>query len=222
MRMQDDSSSFRSRLAVTSGADLKPWWHIEASPWWTTVLLIAGMKPSSALPGPDSMTVTHDRADGLPPLGFTGPHAEARRAFADNAFLSTLGPDLLMSLIEQSYAVDLESGAPVLLPVPNHAIVVESGVIALPDGTELRRGTLIGPVGHGYPGEVARTRTIVRLRALPNASVLVPLIARYVKDPSQDGSDVGEQTENRRMASPPGPDTPKRKSPVNLVPGRSR
>src|SRR6185295_14489177 len=52
----------------------------------------------------------------------------------------------------------------------------ESGVIATPDGVELRRGTLIGPVGDGDPGAVAQTRTPVRLWVLPDASDLPPLV----------------------------------------------
>jgi putative peptide zinc metalloprotease protein len=54
--------------------------------------------------------------------------------------------------------------------------VVESGVIAMPDGVELRRGTLVGPVGDGSPGMVAQTLTPVRLWVLPDASDIPPLV----------------------------------------------
>jgi putative peptide zinc metalloprotease protein len=40
----------------------------------------------------------------------------------------------------------------------------------------LRRGTLVGPVGEGVPGEVAQTRTPVRLWVIPDASELPPLV----------------------------------------------
>ncbi|MEV6491648.1 cyclic nucleotide-binding protein [Actinoplanes sp. NPDC051633] len=109
---------------------------------------------------------------GPPPLD----RAEAEALFAETPALSALDGDELLSLITQSYPVDLDPGAPVLLPGPTHAVVVESGVIAMQDGTELRRGTLIGPVGDGYPGEVAQTRTPVRLWVIPDASDLPPMV----------------------------------------------
>ena len=109
---------------------------------------------------------------GPPPVD----RAEAEALFAETPALSALDGDELLALISQSYPVDLEPGAPVLLPGPTHAVVVESGVIAMQDGTELRRGTLIGPVGDGYPGAVAQTRTPVRLWVIPDASDLPPLV----------------------------------------------
>jgi len=102
--------------------------------------------------------------------------AEAESLFNDTPALAALGGDERAALIGAAHPVDLEPGAPVLLPGPTHAVVVESGVIALPDGTELRRGTLIGPVGDGNPGAVAQTRTPVRLWVIPDASELPPLV----------------------------------------------
>src|SRR4029453_11475950 len=43
-------------------------------------------------------------------------------------------------------------------------------------GMELRRGTLVGPVGDGTPGTVAQTRTPVRLWVIPDAAELPSLI----------------------------------------------
>ncbi|GIF24697.1 putative peptide zinc metalloprotease protein [Actinoplanes tereljensis] len=102
--------------------------------------------------------------------------AEAEALFADTPALSGLAVDQRLALIASAHPVDLEPGAPVILPGPTHAVVVESGVIAIPDGIELRRGTLVGPVGDGSPGMVAQTLTPVRLWVLPDASDLPPLV----------------------------------------------
>jgi putative peptide zinc metalloprotease protein len=102
--------------------------------------------------------------------------AEAEALFADTPALSALAGDERLALIASAHPVDLEPGAPVILPGPTHAVVVESGVIAMPDGVELRRGTLVGPVGDGNPGMVAQARTPVRLWVIPDASDLPPLV----------------------------------------------
>jgi putative peptide zinc metalloprotease protein len=109
---------------------------------------------------------------GPPP----GDRAEAEALFADTPALAGLAHDERLALIAAAHPVDLEAGAPVILPGPTHAVVVESGVIAMPDGVELRRGTLVGPVGDGSPGMVAQTRTPVRLWVMPDASNLPPLV----------------------------------------------
>ncbi len=112
------------------------------------------------------------------PLPGPPPHdrAEAESLFADTPALAGLAVDQRLALIASAHPVDLDPGAPVILPGPTHAVVVESGVIALPDGVELRRGTLVGPVGDGSPGMVAQTITPVRLWVLPDASDLPPLV----------------------------------------------
>ena len=102
--------------------------------------------------------------------------AEAEALFADTPALADLSIDQRLALVASAHPVDLEAGAPVILHGPTHAVVVESGVIALQDGLELRRGTLVGPVGEGYPGAVAQTRAPVRLWVLPDASDLPPLV----------------------------------------------
>ncbi|HEU4349610.1 MAG TPA: cyclic nucleotide-binding protein [Actinoplanes sp.] len=116
--------------------------------------------------------------------------AEAEGLFADTPALSALAGDERLALIASSHPLDLESGAPVILPGPTHAVVVESGVIAMPDGTELRRGTLVGPVGDGTPGMVAQTRTPVRLWVIPDASDLPPLVGATHRLPA--ATPVGE------------------------------
>ncbi|MFF5293729.1 hypothetical protein [Paractinoplanes globisporus] len=102
--------------------------------------------------------------------------AEAESLFSDTPALAGLAVDQRLALIASAHPVDLEPGAPVILPGPTHAVVVESGVIAMPDGVELRRGTLVGPVGDGSPGMVAQTLSPVRLWVLPDASDLPPLV----------------------------------------------
>ncbi|WP_229071353.1 cyclic nucleotide-binding protein [Actinoplanes sp. DH11] len=102
--------------------------------------------------------------------------AEAERLFADTPALAALEDDQRLALIAGAHPTDLDPGVPVVLPGPTHAVVVESGVIAMPDGIELRRGTLVGPVGDGSPGAVAQTRTPVRLWIIPDASDLRPLV----------------------------------------------
>ncbi|WP_199511604.1 M50 family metallopeptidase [Nucisporomicrobium flavum] len=109
---------------------------------------------------------------GPPPVD----RAEAEALFADTPALAGLAGDERLALIATAHPVDLEPGAPVDLPGPTHAVVIESGVIAMPDGVELRRGTLIGPVGDGEPGTVAQTRTPARLWVIPDASDLPPLV----------------------------------------------
>ncbi|MEU4162741.1 cyclic nucleotide-binding protein [Actinoplanes sp. NPDC026670] len=105
--------------------------------------------------------------------------AEGEALFADTPALAALEDDQRLALIAAAHPVDLDPGAPVILPGPTHAVVVESGVIAMPDGVELRRGTLVGPVGDGSPGMVAQARTPVRLWVIPDASDLPPLIGSY-------------------------------------------
>ncbi|MEV0898716.1 cyclic nucleotide-binding protein [Actinoplanes sp. NPDC049802] len=105
--------------------------------------------------------------------------AEAEALFADTPALAALEEDQRLALISGAHPADLDPGAPVILPGPTHAVVVESGVIAMPDGVELRRGTLVGPVGDGSPGMVAQARTPVRLWVIPDASHLPPLIGSY-------------------------------------------
>ena len=124
-----------------------------------------------AVPSATVATVVGPLA-GPPPTD----RAEAEALFADTPALADLAHDARLALIVAAHPVDLQPGEEIVLPGPTHAVVVESGVIATPDGVELRRGTLIGPVGDGEPGAVAQTRTPVRLWVLPDASDLPPLV----------------------------------------------
>ena len=109
--------------------------------------------------------------------------AEAEALFDETPALAALGDDERLALITTAWPVDLAPGAAVILPGPTHAVVVDSGVVALPDGMELRRGTLIGPVGDGDPGMVAQARTPVRVWVLPDASGLPPLLGSGQRAP---------------------------------------
>jgi putative peptide zinc metalloprotease protein len=137
--------------------------------------------------------------------------AEAEALFADTPALAGLAGDARLALIASAHPVDLEPGAPVLLPGPTHAVVVESGVIGMPDGVELRRGTLVGPVGDGNPGMVAQTRTPVRLWVIPDASDLPPLVGspgQVAAGPTGSGpaaSGVHSAGVYPPLAVPPGP-----------------
>jgi putative peptide zinc metalloprotease protein len=137
--------------------------------------------------------------------------AEAEALFADTPALAGLAGDARLALIASAHPVDLEPGAPVILPGPTHAVVVESGVIAMPDGVELRRGTLVGPVGDGNPGMVAQTRTPVRLWVIPDASDLPPLVGspgHVASGPTGNGpaaSGVHSAGVYPPLAVPPGP-----------------
>ncbi|MCY1140580.1 cyclic nucleotide-binding protein [Actinoplanes sp. Pm04-4] len=149
------------------------------------------------------------------PLPGPPPHdrAEAEALFADTPALAGLAADQRLALIASAHPVDLDPGAPVILPGPTHAVVVESGVIALPDGVELRRGTLVGPVGDGSPGMVAQTITPVRLWVVPDASDLPPLVGAT----HRPGSPMPVVTAkgSLRPGSPGGGTYP----PLNLPPG---
>ncbi|MCO8272192.1 cyclic nucleotide-binding protein [Actinoplanes sp. TRM 88003] len=149
------------------------------------------------------------------PLPGPPPHdrVEAEALFADTPALAGLAVDQRLALIASAHPVDLDPGAPVILPGPTHAVVVESGVIALPDGVELRRGTLVGPVGDGSPGMVAQTITPVRLWVVPDASDLPPLVGATHRPGSPMPVVSGKGA--LRPGSPGGGSYP----PLNLPPG---
>ncbi|HET9519350.1 MAG TPA: cyclic nucleotide-binding protein, partial [Actinoplanes sp.] len=167
-----------------------------------------------ALPTPDVATVIGP-LPGPPPAD----RAEAESLFADTPALAALTTDDRLALISSAHPVDLEPGAPVVLAGPTHAVVVESGVIAMPDGVELRRGTLIGPVGDGNPGMVAQARSPVRLWVVPNAAELPLLVGAGGRpggrgaDPAADGraapiAGVHPTSTYPPLAVPPGPPPP--------------
>lgn len=133
--------------------------------------------------------------------------AEAEALFADTPALAGLAGDERLALIASAHPVGLPAGAPVILAGPTHAVVVESGVVAMPDGVELRRGTLIGPVGDGSPGAVAETRTPSRLWIIPDAAGLPPLVGdpRRIAGGGVPVSGMATGEAYPPLAAPPGP-----------------
>jgi putative peptide zinc metalloprotease protein len=170
-----------------------------------------------ALP-PAVVTTVVGPVPGPPPAD----RAQAEALFDDTPALTGLGADDRLGLIASAHAVDLEPGAPISLPGPSHAVIVESGVIAMPDGTELRRGTLIGPVGEGSPGVVALARTAVRVWVLPDASHLPPLAGGHaigaesavaVGAPARFG--IHPANGSAPLAVPPAPPNPRQRPGVD-------
>jgi putative peptide zinc metalloprotease protein len=202
-RPDDPSGHVRERLgaggvvglaSALRGAPASLAWHTAG----TTLLSV----PSSAvvaavgpLPGP-------------PPADW----ADAEALFADAPALQGLSAEDRMGLISAARPANLPPGAPVMLNGPMDAVVIESGVIALPDGTELRRGTLIGPIGEGAGGTVATARTPTRLWTLPALSGL-PLLLGGSTVAAAGSADAGAPpavgvhplSGYPPLAAPPGP-----------------
>jgi putative peptide zinc metalloprotease protein len=101
--------------------------------------------------------------------------SEAEALFAESPALAGLSFEDRLGLAGAARPVSLAPGEPVMLGGPESAVVVASGIVEVPGGHTLGRGTLIGPPGEGAPGEVARARTHVQLLALPAVSGL-PLL----------------------------------------------
>ena len=180
--------------AALTGRSAKLDWHTAG-----TTLLSLPAATVSAVVGP---------LPGPPPRD----HDEAEALFAETPALAALAADERLALIGAAHPVDLEPGAPVTLPGPTHAVVVESGVIAMADGLELRRGTLVGPVGDGTPGTVAQARTPVRLWVIPDAAELPSLFSQSghrntVVLPGRTGSVTGVHPTGAYppLAVPPSP-----------------
>jgi putative peptide zinc metalloprotease protein len=160
-----------------------------------------------ALP-PAAVSTVVGPLPGPPPAD----RADAEALFAQTPALAGLATEDRLALIAAARPVALGPGDPVVLAGPTEAVVVESGVIVLDDGTQFRRGTLVGPVGEGNPGAVASARTPVRLWSLPDASSLPPLVGA-VRGPGGDtpapvrGAPTAgaHPTDYPPLAAPPGP-----------------
>lgn len=100
--------------------------------------------------------------------------AAAEALVAEAPALRGLTAEERMGLVGAAQREMLPPGASVTLADPSEATLVESGVVVLPDGTQLRRGSLIGPEADPT-GPVATARTAVRLWRLPAVSGL-PLL----------------------------------------------
>jgi putative peptide zinc metalloprotease protein len=160
-------------------------------------------------------------ANAVGPLPGPPPadRAEAEQLFAETPALEALPREDLMGLVASARPIMLPPGAPVELANERDAVVVAAGEIALADGTGLRRGTMIGPLGEQPTGPVATARTPVRLWSLPAVSGLPLLLAGPARAPGGFGvgvdaaADPGvapvigvhSPTAYPPLASPPGP-----------------
>ncbi|MDG4823084.1 cyclic nucleotide-binding protein [Asanoa sp. WMMD1127] len=200
-RPDDPSGLVRQRLgaggvvglaSALSGAPAALSWHTAG----TTLLSLPPSAVSRAI-GP---------VPGPPPAEWD----EADRLFAEAPALQSLSAEDRMGLVSAARPVLLAPGEPVLLNGATDAVVIESGSVVLPDGVELRRGTLIGPIGDGPGGVVASARTPTRLWSVP-ALPGVPLLLGA--DPSVVASAAGARPAAGvhptggypPLAAPPGP-----------------
>jgi putative peptide zinc metalloprotease protein len=100
--------------------------------------------------------------------------------------------------------VTMVPGSALFLPGPNDAVVLASGVLAMSDGFELRRGAMIGPVGEDLPGAVAVARTPARAWALPAVAGLPLLVGARAAALADAGPSSGPGRAPSFGAHPPG------------------
>jgi putative peptide zinc metalloprotease protein len=158
-------------------------------------------------------------AAALGPAGgaLINPHgstAEAEQVLAASPGLAALSTEDTLGLATVAVPISLAPGASISLRGPDEVLVLASGVITTPNGTELGRGTMIGPAGVEHPPPVATARTPVRLFSVPAISGLPLLLGGS----AGAGRDTMAQTVNRApttgvhpptayppLAGPPGP-----------------
>jgi len=142
----------------------------------------------------------------LPSVGSLGERAEVEELLGHTPALAALSEEDRLALASRAVLHPVAPGAPVMLPGAEDALVIASGVLVLPDGTDLRRGTLIGPVGEVLPGPVATARTPARVWILPAVSGLPsPSSAVAGRRPS---AGVHPMASYPPLAAPPGPPPP--------------
>jgi putative peptide zinc metalloprotease protein len=112
--------------------------------------------------------------------------AEAEELFDYTPALAGLSTDDRLGLLSRSRPAHLPPGAPVSLGDPNDAVVIAAGIVELPDGTPLRRGTMIGPAGEQLTRPVAIARTPVRLWHLPAVAGLPLLLGSAASSGAAD------------------------------------
>ncbi|MDR7280996.1 cyclic nucleotide-binding protein [Catenuloplanes atrovinosus] len=127
-------------------------------------------------------------ANAIGPLPGPPPtdRAYAEALFDDTPALTGLSPEGRMGMLAAARSSAVNPGEAIRLDGPTDAVIIESGAIELPDGGELRRGTMIGPVGEGYPGPVAVARTPVRLWTIP---AMAGAAATFAGSASFEGAD---------------------------------
>ncbi|MEV0391633.1 cyclic nucleotide-binding protein [Polymorphospora rubra] len=179
--------------SALTGAPATLSWHTAG----TTLLAIPPSVVASSV-GPVVGPLPVDRAD-------------AETLFAEAPALRALSAEDRLGLVARARPAGLAPGTPIHLPGPGDALLVESGVVAVPGGGELRRGALIGPVGEAHPEPVAAARTTVRLWALPAAAGL-PVLLGAAPDAATTGppgsapaAGVHPTADYPPLAVPPGP-----------------
>ncbi|MEJ3743991.1 cyclic nucleotide-binding protein [Actinomycetes bacterium KLBMP 9797] len=171
--------------AAVSGTPAALAWHTAG----TTLLAVPSALVADAigrLPGPTPVE-----------------RAEVETLFADTPALDGLPAEERIGLITQARPIVVEPGGPIMLPAAHAALIVASGTVALADGTELRRGTMIGPMGYPVPEAVAHARTQVRLWTIPAVPGMPLLLgaapAAAAAEPSASATPRGP------LVGPPGP-----------------
>jgi putative peptide zinc metalloprotease protein len=130
-----------------------PWaWHTAG----TTLLAI----PSSAVAQAIAAT-------GVTPRGSFGTGAEAEVLLNEAPATAHLSTEDTIGLATVATPISLAPDATVDLRGPFDALLIASGVVVLPDGQTLGRGTLMGPSGEDAPTTVGIARTAVRLFSFP-------------------------------------------------------
>jgi len=136
--------------------------------------------------------------------------AELEELFDYTPALQGLSTDDRLGLLTRARPVHLPPGSQVSLSDVHDAVVIAAGIVELPDGTPLRRGTLIGPAGERLNRPVAIARTPVRLWHLPAVAGLPLLLGTAPSagagEPGQaPGVGVHPPAGYPPLAAPPGP-----------------
>jgi cAMP-binding proteins - catabolite gene activator and regulatory subunit of cAMP-dependent protein kinases len=107
-----------------------------------------------------------------------GTPGEVEQLFAETPALADLSTEDKMGLAQAAVPVALAPGAPLMLERGDAAVVVASGTVVTPDGQQLGRGTMVGPVGLDFSGAVATARTAVRAFTVPAVAGLPFLLGQ--------------------------------------------
>src|SRR5205823_5029774 len=109
---------------------------------------------------------------GPPPVEL----AELDRLLAETPAFAGLSAEDRVALTRRARPNALPPGAPVVLAEPTDAVVVSSGALELPGGFQLRRGSMIGPIGDETDERpLAVARTAARTWTVPSFAALWPV-----------------------------------------------
>jgi putative peptide zinc metalloprotease protein len=112
--------------------------------------------------------------------GSFGTADEAEAVLAESPGLAALSYEDRLGLAVVAVPIAFAPGATVSLSGPDDALVLASGTVETPDGQQLGRGTMIGPVGEANFGPVAVARSTVKMFSLPAVSGLPLLLGTPV------------------------------------------